>query len=107
MLPKIEAALKGFDAVKESLSSVEDEKVRVKGRIEQMGRDLIAWNDDHNPARRDLYLDMDDESRNVVAWPDQHQRPLGRSPYATADAEALYRLKDSTYKRVAEIDAIL
>ena len=80
MLPEIEAVLKGFDAVKESISSVEREKILVKGRIEQMGRDLIAWNDEHNPARRDLDFDMDDESRNTVAWPDQHQRPLGRPP---------------------------
>ena len=80
MLPEIEDVLKGFDAAEKSIVTVDDEKALVLGRIEQMGRDLIAWNDENDPARGDTYRDTDDESRNNVTWPDQHQRPLGRTP---------------------------
>ena len=67
VLPEIEAVIKGFDAAKQSINSVKDKNAQVKNKIEQMERDLIAWNAANKlltPVRRDILFDMNDESRN-------------------------------------------
>ena len=84
MLPEIEAVIKGFDAAKQSINSVKDKNIQVKNKIEQMERDLIAWNaaNKQMPAlRRDIQFNMNDDGRNNVSfasdevglrWPNQH-----------------------------------
>ena len=63
--------IKGFDAAKQSINSVKDKNGQVKTKIEQMERDLIAWNAANKQlptARRDIQFAMNDDGKNRVSF---------------------------------------
>ena len=70
MLPEIEAVIKGFEAAKHTIKSVTAKNAQVKAMLNQMERDLIAWNTANNklmPApgsRRDILFNMNDDGDN-------------------------------------------